>query len=513
MTTYHFAPVPAYGSVGGLLRLGGRASTTLPVTDTTGASVTVVQGGTTKVGYVEADATGIVPEFTTTDVPVVRIATSVGVLDVNSREAISGAASERVAAEAAQAAAETARDDAVAATAGKVDKGALVLNVKDYGAVGDGVADDTAAIVAAAAAANSRRVLTIGGNAYRPGATLFFPAGYTFNLATLSAPILFSCNVEGAGAQLNAPQTYGQAVVLLGHETSAKLLHTAVVTLPDITKPAPSGDFTAGSIGVKVQNLHHSQVKFGRVSWMETAHLYTGLGQGTVYNVFMPGWVDLCKIGYTLKPGTGGWVNQNVWNAGGISQSANTFTGSTNKRPGYRHVILDGSGGNVVQANTWIGASFEGDYSEYQIEFINAADNIFQGSTRFELGTATTAVTADSTTDLITAPSGFGVVDGDPVVFLAITSVPGGLATRVVYWAVSTSGNTFKVSATRGGTAIDITSNGSGLLAIRPPTLKFDNSAGFTKDNIIRDYNSYPGPLAVIRTGAAAPAAKSPIVG
>lgn len=45
---------------------------------------------------------------------------------------------------------------------GKVDKGSLVLNVRDYGAKGDGVTDDTAAIRAAVAAAT-------------PGTTIYFP--------------------------------------------------------------------------------------------------------------------------------------------------------------------------------------------------------------------------------------------------------------------------------------------------------------------------------------------------
>jgi len=48
----------------------------------------------------------------------------------------------------------------------RIRKSAPVLNVLDYGAVGDGIADDTSAINAALAAANAQQ-----------GATVFFPAG------------------------------------------------------------------------------------------------------------------------------------------------------------------------------------------------------------------------------------------------------------------------------------------------------------------------------------------------
>jgi parallel beta-helix repeat protein len=57
-------------------------------------------------------------------------------------------------------------------TAGKVDKGALVFNVKDYGAVGNGSTNDTVAVQAAIDAANAAN-----------GGQVFFPAG-TYNVQT-----------------------------------------------------------------------------------------------------------------------------------------------------------------------------------------------------------------------------------------------------------------------------------------------------------------------------------------
>lgn len=67
-----------------------------------------------------------------------------------------------------------------ASIASKVDKGSLVINVKDYGAAGDGVTDDTAAITSALAAAT-------------PGSTVFFPgtgsgAWYKTGALTVTKP-------------------------------------------------------------------------------------------------------------------------------------------------------------------------------------------------------------------------------------------------------------------------------------------------------------------------------------
>lgn len=142
MATYTFNPVPAWGAVGQFARVGVQRSGTFPCTLPGGGDATVVQGGVTKVGYVESDATGLVAEFTTTDIPSVVVDFGVGPLTIHSLEAISaGAASAAAAASSATAASGSASDaaasaaDAAATLAGKVDKGTLAYYAADYASI------------------------------------------------------------------------------------------------------------------------------------------------------------------------------------------------------------------------------------------------------------------------------------------------------------------------------------------------------------------------------------------
>jgi uncharacterized phiE125 gp8 family phage protein len=72
------------------------------------------------------------------------------------------------------------------------------------------------------------------------------------------------------------------------------------------------------------------------------------------------------------------------------------------------------------------------------------------------------SVTADATGDTLGA-SAHGLYDGQDVLLRA-TTVPGGLAVDTRYWVRDAAANTFKVAATMNGTAIDITSAGSGVV-------------------------------------------------
>jgi hypothetical protein len=71
-------------------------------------------------------------------------------------------------------------------------------------------------------------------------------------------------------------------------------------------------------------------------------------------------------------------------------------------------------------------------------------------------------ITANSSTDILTAAD-HGFVNGDPVNFAnAGGALPGGLSANVTYWVIAATSGTFQVAATPGGSAINLTTNGTG---------------------------------------------------
>lgn len=391
------------------------------------------------------------------------------------------AASSATDAEAAQAAAEAARDDAELITGLDTVEEAVALvapitiKPEQFGAVGDGTTNDTAAVVAAAAAVTAARQAVIGGNVYAPGATLLLEGSY--KLTTLSSTIVVSGNIDGARGKLIAPAAFADAVLTVGHETSAKILQAARMDLPAVTKTGATS-LPSGSVGVKVQNLYDSVVNGRRIDYFETAWWFTGLGQGTAYNEINLGRVDLSKVAYKLAPQTGGWVNQNTFKAGGVTQSSNTLDGSGIRRSGWRHAVLDGTAGvGTVNGNTFEGVSFEGDLSEYYFDIKHASNNVWQGATRFEQGTAARATTLS--TDTFTDNS-HGLAVGDMVLMYANTTLPGGMKRAGEAYFVSSvpTANTFKIAETRGGTSVSFTTNGSGVVYYVPPRIKIDGNSG-----------------------------------
>ena len=71
------------------------------------------------------------------------------------------------------------------------------------------------------------------------------------------------------------------------------------------------------------------------------------------------------------------------------------------------------------------------------------------------------AFTANAGTDVITATA-HGLSDGDPIRLTTTDTLPAGLAASTDYYVRDKATNTFKLAASSGGTAIDITNTGTG---------------------------------------------------
>jgi hypothetical protein len=76
--------------------------------------------------------------------------------------------------------------------------------------------------------------------------------------------------------------------------------------------------------------------------------------------------------------------------------------------------------------------------------------------------------TADAGTDVITA-NAHGLLNGETLRFKG-SDLPGGLAQITVYYVRDVTTNTFKVAATSGGAAINLTDAGSGTMTFTAPS-------------------------------------------
>jgi hypothetical protein len=98
---------------------------------------------------------------------------------------------------------------------------------------------------------------------------------------------------------------------------------------------------------------------------------------------------------------------------------------------------------------------------------------------RFQFGTAT--FTVNASTDVVTS-NAHGLVDGMIIQVSSTTTLPDPLAADTDYYIISATTNTFKVSTTRGGSAVDLTDTGTGTHSWVPhyavTSFQFDENYG-----------------------------------
>ena len=239
----------------------------------------------------------------------------------------------------ALAATATQPGDLAAAVGGKVDKGTIVFNVKDYGAIGNDSAADTAAIQAAITAA----AITASGGL---GATVFLPKG-TYRTTGITLPD----NVQLRGAGQRASRLKG-----IGAVTALTVGTNCVVSDLQIT-----GDATAGGKGVAAAAAaNHWSLVDCWVTGCETGIYLTDTFVNTITRVT----IQSCTTGLRL---TGSNVNAIYIMNGeikGCVDGVHADTATSTNVTFYGCTIESNSGHGIRQAGSPYGWSVRDCYFE-----------------------------------------------------------------------------------------------------------------------------------------------------
>jgi hypothetical protein len=365
------------------------------------------------------------------------------------------------------------------------------ISPEDFGAVGDGTADDTTAVIAAFTYANTFVFDGLASTIHHPGAEVVLRGKY--KLTSLASAISIKCNVKSKGASFIVPAAYASEVVRIGYDSVGDLLSTANIELPDIYKAAISA--VAGSVGVRVANLNTSRVWFGRTTSFETGLLFGGIGQGCVYNDFYLNHLSYCTKLISIIPGTAGWANDNNFYKG------NLYQGGGHRVSGNYQVYIDGTNSTVASNNFW-GISLEGDGSEYLVYVKKAGNNTFWGA-HHESGFAALDVTVSGAT-LTDVAHGLAVGD---MLMLYATVLPTGMYDLQAYYVIATpTADTFTIGLDKNGSAITFSSAGTAVKYIVQNRVLFDGAGSVqTYDNTFVNLFTPPSnTLQVIESGSTA---------
>jgi len=228
------------------------------------------------------------------------------------------------------------------------------FDVRDFGARGDGVTDDTAAIQAACDAAVAGD--DVGAEVNHPpdvygGSAMVIAVGTFVTSRTITIGTHFDGSratflVKGSPAVGVRVAANGNAIISRRHIQLPEVINTAYVAPPNNT-----------GTGVQVLNAQFCELHLRKIEAWNTAIDVVGNNDGTAWCRFYLGWMINNTIGLSLTVmGTGGWVNENQFHGGSFSSFAPPNT------PGTRYIKVGRCNNNTFHAN-----ALEGD-PEYHIE-------------------------------------------------------------------------------------------------------------------------------------------------
>lgn len=195
-------------------------------------------------------------------------------------------------------------------------------------------------------------------------------------------------------------------------------------------------------------------------------------------------------------------LRNTAWTSPGTNVYVGLITAITNGETGSVTEVSGGSYARVQVQGTsaWVAPAGSGTDNVSTITFPAASANwgeviaagIWDASTAGNLlawgylGTQRFAFTAAAATEVFNAP-GTAFANGDRVVLRAVddSALPTGVSGDTIYFVVGASGATFQLSLTSGGSAINLTADGAGLvMRINPRTVQAGDTFTFGAGNL-----------------------------
>ena len=206
----------------------------------------------------------------------------------------------------------------------------IMINVKSFGAVGNGVTDDLLAIQTAINEAKKVE-----------GSTLYFPPSVGDYMVSDTLNIPPTLNVEMIG-RVSYSGVSHIPVVAVG--STGVIIHKKRLTL-NATRKNQSDWSNEENIAVKIYNATTSFIKIIEASRATIGVQVMGDGRGFSYNHFELGALQENKIAVDITNDNGGWCNENLFLSGRFA------TMSSNNQLGSRYGVRITSKNNYINNN------------------------------------------------------------------------------------------------------------------------------------------------------------------
>lgn len=248
------------------------------------------------------------------------------------------------------------------------DRFADVVNVKDFGAVGDGIHDDTAAIQSALKFAKENNRLCVAQGRFFVSQTIEIDSSCDFSEAEFSAH----------GVSVIPVVTVGQKEAT--HSTMRRGIKMRLPRVVNLDRKGTSFDGIESSIAVQVLNLFCAEVHVGEIKDFYRGLYITASQTGNAWNKYYLSSFTENRFNLDIYPTGTGWVNQNQFFGGRFySDSQDVSAKCTQLR-----ISKENSKSRWgVNCNSFFGCDFSGRNVDYAIDNSGGCYNNFFGC-RFE---------------------------------------------------------------------------------------------------------------------------------